>query len=42
MKKYVVPVVLFSTMMVNSDNSYDFIVIGDRTTGCAASILEFE
>ncbi len=42
MKKYVVLALLFSGMTANSDNSYDLIVVGDRISGCVASILEFE
>jgi hypothetical protein len=42
MKKYVVLALLFSGIMANSYNSHDFIVVGDRTSGCVTSILEFE
>lgn len=41
MKKYVVRASLFSAMMVNSENSHDFIVVGDRTSGCVVFSLEF-
>lgn len=42
MKKYVVLALFFSAIVVNSDNCYDFFVVGERTSGCVATILEFE
>jgi predicted phosphodiesterase len=40
MKKYVILILLFSIMLVHSDNSFRFVVVGDRTGSHVDNIFE--